>query len=111
VKRPWEITFLGCLFIGVGVVSGVAHAWRAPLDKWLALMELVQVWAILGGVFLILGKSWARWAMVVWMAFHVWVGTLHSVSMGVSHAVLAAAIAYFLLWSPASQYFRRSTAA
>lgn len=90
----------------VGVVAGVAAARRAPLDRSLLLIELVEVWAIVGGVFLILGKSWARWALVVWMAFHIAVGALHSVSMGLSHAVLAAVITYFLLWSPASAYFK-----
>jgi hypothetical protein len=107
VKRPWEITFLGGLFIAVGVVAGVAHAWHAPLDRWLVLIELVEeVWAIAGGIFLILGSNWARWALVVWMAFHVWVGALHSVEMGLSHGILAAVITYFLVWTPAAKYFR-----
>jgi len=106
MKRPWEITFIGCLFVAVGLVSGVAHAWHTRLDKWLVLIELVQVWAIAGGLFLILGRSWARWALLVWMAFHVVVGALHSVSMGLSHGILAAVITYFLVWAPPSRYFR-----
>lgn len=110
MKRPWEIWFLGCLFIGVGVVSGTVHAWHAQFDRWLVLIELVQVWGIAGGVFLILGKSWARWVLLAWLAFHVVVGALDSVSMGFSHAVLAVAIAYFLLRSPAAAYFRSDSA-
>jgi len=107
-KRPWEITFLGCLFVAVGVVSGVVHAWGTPLDRWLVLIELVEVWAVAGGVFLMVGKNWARWALIVWMAFHVVVGVLHSVGMAVSHAVLAGVITYFLLKSPAAAYFRKN---
>jgi hypothetical protein len=106
VQRPLEVTFLGGLFIIVGVVSGVAHAWRAPLDRWLVLIELIQVWAIVGGALLIAGRAWARWPMVMWMAFHVVVGALHSGSMAVSHGVLAVAITYFLFWGPAAAYFR-----
>jgi hypothetical protein len=104
-RRPWEITFLGCGFVAIGVASGIVHAWHAPINRWLLLIELVEVWAIIGGVFLILGKNWARWALIVWMAFHIMVGALHSVSMGLSHGVLAAAITYFLLRGHGSNFF------
>ena len=109
MKRPWEVTFLGCGFIALGGVSGLAHAWRAPFDRWLVLIELVQVWAVIGGAFLMLGRRWARWAILLWLAFHVYVGALHSVSTAMSHAVLAAAIAYALLRRPAADYFRQAT--
>jgi hypothetical protein len=104
-QRPWEVTFLGGLFIAVGVVSAIAHARNAPLDRGLALLELVQVWAIVGGIFLLRGHNWARWAMIVWVVFHVAVGLMHSSWMGISHALLAAAIVYALLRPSSAEFF------
>lgn len=105
MKRPWEITFLGGLFILVGIVGLFYHLSHGPWDRWLPLIALTEIAAIVCGVFLILGRSWARWLLLVWLALHVAISALNSVSETIAHAVLLAAIAYFLLKSPASRYF------
>jgi hypothetical protein len=108
MRRPWEVTFLGGLFIAAGSLAGLYHATHGTLDRWMPVILLVEVVAIIGGVFLILGRSWARWVVLGWQAFHVVVGALNSISAALAHAVLLAAIAYFLLTPPASLYFRRA---
>jgi hypothetical protein len=109
MKAPWEITFLGGLFIAVGTLALVYHATHGTMDRWMPVILLLELVAIIGGVFLILGRSWARWVLIAWQAFHVVAGTLNSVSDGLAHLALLAVIAYFLLRSPASFYFRRAS--
>lgn len=105
MKRPWEITFLGGLFILVGTAGLLYHLLHGEWDRWMPLIALTEIVAVICGVFLILGRSWARWLLLAWLALHVGIGALNSVAETVAHAVLLAAIAYFLLKSPASRYF------
>jgi uncharacterized membrane protein len=108
MKRPITVTILGCLFIVVGVVGLGYHLSERPLDRWVALISFIRVLAIVGGVFLLKGRNWARWMMLGWLAFHVVVSALHSLSDGVAHTVLLLVVAYFLLTPPDSQYFQAS---
>jgi uncharacterized membrane protein len=105
MKRPFTITFLGSLFIVVGLVSTIYHLLTSPLDYWMVPVSLVGITAIVGGVFLIKGRDWARWLMLSWLAFHVFVSALHSLSGSVAHLLLLIAVAYFLLTPPDSKYF------
>jgi len=109
VKRPWEVTFLGGLFIAVGTLALVYHLTHGSMDRWMPVIVMVEVVAIIGGTFLILGRSWARWVLLAWQAFHVVAGAFNSISDALAHAVLLAAIAYFLLKSPASLYFQKAS--
>jgi len=108
MKRPWEVTFLGGMFIAVGSAALVYHAMHGTMDKWMPVILLFEIVAIVGGVFLILGRSWARWVLLAWVAFHVALSGLNSFSAALPHAVLLAAIAYFLLRPPASLYFHKA---
>lgn len=106
VKRPWEIVFLGVLFMVVGAVGLVYHGWRESLDRWLPVTLLVRLAAVVGGVFLILGRNWARWLLLAWLALHVVVSAFHSAGEAAAHAVLLVVIGYFLLGTRATEYFR-----
>jgi hypothetical protein len=106
MKRPFPVTFLGCLFILAGLVGLVHHLTDRPLDRDIILVSLVRILAVVGGIFLLSGHSWARWLLLAWLAFHVVVSAFHSLSQTVAHVVLLLVVAYFLLWSPASKYFR-----
>jgi uncharacterized membrane protein len=108
MKRPIPLTVLGLLFIVVGLVGLVYHLSQRPLDRWVALVSLIQVVAIVGGVFLLKGRNWARWLMLGWLGFHVGVSAFHSLSDCIAHAVLLLVVAYFLLTPPDSQYFQAS---
>ena len=108
MKRPLTITILGCLFIAVGSVGLLYHLTEWPPDRWIVLISSIRILAIVGGIFLIRGHNWARWLLLAWLALHVGISALHSVSETAAHAVLLIAIAYFLLAPPASNYFRSS---
>jgi uncharacterized membrane protein len=105
MKRPFTITFLGSLFIVVGLISTIYHLSTSPLDYWMVPVSLVGITAIVGGIFLIKGRDWARWLMLSWLAFHVFVSALHSLSGTMAHLLLLIAVGYFLLTPPDSKYF------
>ncbi len=97
---------IGYLFIGVGIAALLYHLFNGPLDRWVMIIGALEIIAIVGGVFLLKGRNWARWLMLVWVAFHVGVSAFHSVSAAAAHLVLLVAIGYFLLTPPDSRYFR-----
>jgi hypothetical protein len=106
MKRPLFVTILGCLFIVAGTVGLVYHLSERPLEPGIVVVSFVRVLAIVGGVFLLLGHGWARWLLLAWLAFHVAVSALHSVSESLAHLALLVAFGYFLLTPPASTYFQ-----
>jgi uncharacterized membrane protein len=111
MKRPWQVTFLGLLFIVVGLAGLIYHLTDRPRDRSIVLISLFRILAVVGGFFLLKGYNWARWLLIAWLAFHVVVGALHSFWQTITHLVLLLVIAYFLLWSPASKYFRSASSA
>ncbi|MGC1483252.1 MAG: hypothetical protein WA789_05620 [Candidatus Acidiferrum sp.] len=105
MKRPFTVTFLGWLFIAVGLLALLYHLVKDQLDFWMVPIALVEIFAIVAGVFLIKGRNWARWLVLVWLAFHVIVSALNSLSASVPHFLLLVAVGYFLFTPPDSMYF------
>jgi hypothetical protein len=106
MKRPIPVTILAWLFIIGGFASTIYHLVKSPRDRWAFPISLVGIIAIVGGIFLLKGASWARWLLLVWLAFHVLISALNSLSQALPHFVLLVVIAYFLLTPPASDYFK-----
>jgi hypothetical protein len=109
-ERPLSVTIIASLLIAVGAVGFAYHAMElrgasgVEYDELLVL--LVRLLAIVGGVYVLRGANWARWLVIAWMAYHVGLSALHSVSETAIHGVLLAVIAYVLLRPEASAYFR-----
>jgi hypothetical protein len=108
MKHPIPVTILGCLFIIVGLVGLPYHLSQRPLDRWIVVICFIELVAVVGGVFLLKGRSWARWLMLAWLAFHVVESAFNSLSDCIAHAVLFLVVAYFLLTPPDSKYFQAS---
>ena len=110
-KRPRSVTAISCLFIAAGIFGFAYHAteFRAqgPFQYELVWVIFVRLLAIVGGVFALRGANWARWLLLVWIAYHVGVSALHSLSELVMHSVLFVVVAYLLLRAQAAAYFRR----
>ncbi len=115
-KRPWSVTFIGWLLIVVGSVVLVAGLWPSahtdaskyppePLYE-LALICLVRVIGIVGGVFMLRGRNWARWLVVAWIGFHVIIGFTRSIFSSVVHDSILAVAIYVLFRPRASAFFR-----
>ncbi len=119
-NRPLSVTIIGWVYVCVGCVSLAAHTWRfigdavdpnTPGSNAQDFVDLALVWAsglmaVVGGVFVLRGRKWARWLCVVWMGAHVVLSLWHRPLELVIHGVLFAVI-LFLLWRPrTSAYFR-----
>src|SRR5690349_20434966 len=98
MKRPASVTALGILFITAGAVGIAYHArdfkTLPPLEY--GLVCFVRLLAVLGGVFVLRGRNWARWLVVAWMAFHTALSVLHTPAELAMHAALLALIAWLL---------------
>ena len=113
-KRPVSVTIVAVLFLLTGLVGLLYHGsefnLHGPFQYQLVGVLLVRSLAVLGGAFLLRGKNWARWLLVVWLGFHVVLSAFHSPSEVIVHGLLLAVIAYFLFRPPAAVYFRQASA-
>lgn len=108
MKRPISVTIIAWLLMAVATLALFAQTSLAGLrhpiasdDLWIVITELAGI-AI--GILLLLGRGWARWLALIWMAFHV-VVSWPVVSHLVIHSVFLAAMAYILFRSGAQKYF------
>jgi hypothetical protein len=111
-KRPLSVTIIGCLFIVAGAIGFAYHftEFKAqnPFENGVLLILLVRFIAIIGGVFLLYGHDWARWLLLVWIAYHVILSAFHTTFELIVHSLLFVVIAYFLFRPPVSAYFRNA---
>jgi hypothetical protein len=105
-KPPISIVVLACVYIAVGAAGFVYH-FRDSIASprggfWI---ELVEVIAVVSGIFMIAGRNWARWLALAWIAFHVVLsfGAWRQLAV---HTLFCAVIAWILLRPVAARYFR-----
>jgi len=60
---------------------------------------------IVAGVFMLKGHNWARWLLVLWIAFHIIISALHSTLFLLMHVVIFSVILYFVFRRQSSSYF------
>lgn len=114
-KRPLSITIISWLFIVFGAIALVAGLWPlVHLNGAQRIIDFEKHWIvhlsrtaqIIAGLGMLYGYNWARWLLVVWLAFHIIVGALHSPVQLLTH-VLVFLVGMFLLFrTAASVYFR-----
>ena len=106
-RPPVEVVALGVVLALAGLVGVLYHAgeWsRADHRGELLLVLLVRVIAIVGaGLFL--GRGWARWVAIAWMAYHVALSALHPWSELAVHARLLGVFVVVLFFNRGSRYF------
>jgi hypothetical protein len=115
--RPCSITIIAWVFIFVGAASFDVHLGPAiyrsdaPNISELGPALGLGILGLVGGVFLLRGKNWARWLLVVWMASHVGISMMHSWKEVLVHAVFLVVLACSLFGAKASAYFKGATPA
>ena len=109
MKRPWAVTALGLLFVAAGLVGLLYHFGQDHWGAELVLISFLRLLAVGGGIFLLLGRSWARWLTAGWLALHVVISVFHSLEQMAAHAVLLVIVAYFLFYGRSADYFRAKT--
>jgi hypothetical protein len=111
-RRPNSVTAVSLLLIAAGAVGLLYHFKelnpRRPFENAALWLEFVRSLAIVAGGFMLRGQNWARWLAIVWVAFHVIVGALHSFGQFAFHAALCVVFTCILLGRPAADYFRAS---
>jgi len=109
-KRPHSITVISWIFVAAGVSGLAYHATefkpQRPFQYDVVWVCLVRLLAIACGVFMLRGRKWARCLLLIWIAYHVILSSVHSLSQLVVHGLLFAVIACFLFRPGASAYFR-----
>ncbi len=103
-RRPIAVLILACLYIVVGAAGIVGHFPHGAFHREDVWIELTELLALVAGIFMLRGHSWARWLAIAWMAFHV-VISWPSLSRLAIHTILLAAIAWLLLEPGARRYF------
>lgn len=111
MKRPWAVTVLGVLFVAAGLVGLLYHLSQEKLSWELALISLLRLLAVIGGTFLLLGRNWARWLSVIWLAIHIVISAFHSAEQMAAHAALLVIVVYFLFKHRSANYFRTESSA
>ena len=109
-SRSLPITIFSCLFAIAGVVGIIYHA--ADLNELGASSEvfwvlIVRLLAIVGGVFALRRKNWARWLLLVWVSYHVILSLYHPLSELIIHVVLLVAFVYVFFLSKSSSVFKK----
>jgi hypothetical protein len=109
-SRSLPIVIFSCLFVTAGVVGIIYHA--ADLTELGASVEviwvlIVRLLAIVGGVFAIQRKNWARWLLFLWVCFHVALSLYHPLSELIVHVVLLVAFVYVFFLSKSSSVFKK----
>lgn len=113
-QRPRSITIISWLFIifgSIALLSGllpfgeITFAQRIAELKGHWMVHLSRILAIVAGLFMLRGRNWARWLLVVWILFHIVLSALHSLTQLLLHAAIFTVILYFLFRRDASAYF------
>lgn len=108
--RPRSIAIISWLFIifnSIALVSGLLSTENLTLAQlkghW--MVHLSRAVGIVAGIFMLRGRNWARWLLVLWMAFHIALSALHSVLQLLMHVAIFTVILYFLFRRQSSSYF------
>lgn len=108
-RIPATVIVIACLYMVAGIGGSIVHFedLRAPDGIWVAIIEIL---AIVCGVFLLRARNWARWLAIAWMAFHVVIslGVLRQLAV---HGLLLVFITWCLFRADASRFFRATPAA
>ncbi|HMJ65253.1 MAG TPA: hypothetical protein VK615_07865, partial [Candidatus Binatia bacterium] len=83
-KRPLSVTIIGILFLVAGIVGLAYHVQEfkthGPFQYDVLWVCLVRLLAIICAVFMLRGANWARWLLLVWIAYHLVLSAFHSLS-------------------------------
>ena len=111
-RRPISVTIISWLYIIAGSVGLAYHALElkpnSPGFSEAILVCFVRLLAIIGGIYALRRQNWARWLLILWMAYHVVLSLSHSFSQTFMHAIFLAVIAYFLSRPAASVFFGKA---
>jgi len=109
-KRPLSITIISWFYIAAGVTGIAYHSTElnihAPFENDAILLIFIRLLAIIGGAFTLRGAHWARWLLLAWIVYHVYLSFFHTFSGGTMHSILLVITIYILFRPKTAEYFR-----
>jgi hypothetical protein len=109
MKRPLSVTIMSFVFIIAGV-SGIVYHFadlKNATEITVAWVLFVRLLAVAGGWFAFRGRSWARWLLLAWIVYHVYVSLYHTIDEIAIHVVFTMLTLFALFNKKANAYFRR----
>jgi hypothetical protein len=112
-SRPLSLTIVAWIFIvvaGGGILRDLValagtDASRAGVlaegAMGLGLIWTVRLLGVVGGVYVLRQRAWARWLLLAWMIFHVVISAFHSLAEAAAHVAIFSVLTYFLFRSDA----------
>jgi hypothetical protein len=110
---PLSVIIICIVFILAGITGIIYHAneWQSiGIDTEVVVAFLIRLAAVIGGVFALRGKNWARWLLVLWILYHVALSVFHPASELITHFVIAIIVGLCLFNGKANRYFRKMNA-
>jgi hypothetical protein len=108
--RPVSVTIMNWVFIATGSVGILYHIrefnFHDPFGNDVPLVTAIRLLAILGGGFALHGRNWARWLLLIWIAYHVALSAAHPLPELIVHSLLLVVVVCVYFRPPASAYFR-----
>jgi hypothetical protein len=109
MKPPLSVAIMSFVFMIAGI-SGIAYHFadlKNPTDVTVAWVLFVRVSAVAGGWFTFRGKSWARWLLLAWIVYHVYISFYHTIDEIAIHVVFGILTLFALFNKKANGYFLR----
>lgn len=111
-KCPLAVTIISWLYIVTGVLGLAFHfseyRIQRPFEYDIVWIALVEIAAIVAGIFMLRGNNWARWLAAAWIVFHVGLSVFHPWHELAIHSLLFIVIAYLLFNRQAKKYFQNA---
>lgn len=107
---PKTVFAIGLLLIAFGLLDtwwGLSPVFSQVARGESHNMEILGLGlaALVGGVWTIMGRNWARWLVAVWIALHVALSATDPLTLAV-HAAIFIVVVVGLFNSAASRYFQ-----
>ena len=110
-NRPIPVILVAILFILAGSAGFIYH-FKEVFEPHAGQVELawvlfLRILAVACGILLLFRIGWARWLAIGWLAYHVIIGALNSISEMVAHIVLLIMVTILLFLPASSAYLHK----
>jgi hypothetical protein len=109
MKRPFSITLISIVYIVAGISGIIYHAAELKnliADPGVSWVFTVRLAAVVGGWFALRGMNWARWLLVAWIAYHVFLSFHHTMTEIAIHLLITVLTFLALFTTKANNYFK-----
>lgn len=105
-RPPIPVFVISVLLIGTSLGGSIQHrVWTHVAEFDGATIAIVELAALVAGVFMLMGHTWARWLAMAWIAFHVAISIPHVWPELVVHVAVLGGFAFALFRRTSREFF------